>query len=408
MRQLRLGSIGAGARAQAHFGTINGLRDRFEWVAVCDVAAERAAAAASKYGLHPYTDLEEMLKSERLDVVDVVVPMEGAHIVGACCARHGVNVHSETAISSTLPCADYLIEACQRNGVLLEVSEQVWRWPFEVMKQRIIAADLIGPVVRAYVIGTTAGYHAFNAIRTVIAGQPVLARGLTRDWPVDLIGRDGKPTDTESWHLAIVEFDDGALGINETASTYWAPLRNTRPTWMEVAGAKGSIDGPFTWTGHKATTLRLQGPDGSVRNYPVECETIERDGKPVPLVYRVETDPPITYQNPFADRPLNWAADWRNSYNEIAVASQLTGLYNGIVNGTAPGYGWRNARQDQELNIACRESGRRGGEPVPLPLRGITEYERGLHEQFRERWGGDPLEDVDKLLHTMFTPGYRR
>src|SRR5262245_34788465 len=198
MRRLRLGSVGAGARAQAHFGTINGLRDRFEWVAVCDVAGERAEAAASKYGLHPFTDLEEMLKSERLDVVDVVVPMDGAHVVGACCARYGANVHTETAISSTLPCADYLIEACQRGGgVVLEVSEQVWGWPFEVMKQRIIAAGLIVPVHRAYVVGTTAGYHAFNAIRTVIAGQPKLARGLSRDWPVELAGRDGGPTDRE-------------------------------------------------------------------------------------------------------------------------------------------------------------------------------------------------------------------
>jgi hypothetical protein len=271
------------------------------------------------------------------------------------------------------------------------------------MKRQIIAAGLIGPVLRAYVVGTTTGYHAFNAIRTVVAGRPVWARGLTHEWPVELIGRDGQPIERENWHLATVEFDDGALGINEMASTYWGPLRNTRPTWMEVAGAKGSIDGPFTWTGLKAATLRLHVPDGAVRTYPIECETVERDGKPVPLVYRVETDPPITYENPFADRPLNWAADWRNSYDEIARAGQIAGLYDAIVSGTAPAYGWRNARQDQELNIACRESGRRGGEPVPLPLLGITEYERGLHQQFTSQWGLDPLDGASRLLQTVFT-----
>lgn len=404
MKRLRLASIGAGVRAQKHFSTINGLRDRFDWVAVCDVAADRAEATARQFDLHPYSDIEEMFRHEKIDVVDMVIPMEAAHIVGALCARHGAHVHSETAISATLPCADYLIDACERNGVLLEISEQVWRWPFEVIKKKIIDAGLIGPVLRAYVIGTTSGYHAFNAIRTVIDGKPVVARGMTRDWPVELVGRDGKPTDHESWHLAIVEFDNGALGINEMASTYWGPLRNTRPTWMEVAGAKGSIDGPFTWTGHKAATLRLQEEDGSVVHYPVECETLDRDGRPTPLVYRVDTDPPIIYENPFADRPLNWAPDWRNSYDEIARASQISGLHNAIVNGTQTEYGWRNARQDQELNIACRESGRRHGEPVSLPLMEMTEYERGLHEEFRQRWGGHPLEDADRLLRTTFVP----
>src|SRR3989442_9760578 len=140
MRKLRLGSIGAGARAQAHFATINGLRDRFEWVAVCDVAAERAEAAAAKYGLQAYADLEAMLEGERLDLVDVVVPMEGAHIVGARCAFHGVHVHTETAISSTLPCADYPNDACERNGGPLPVSEQVWPWPFAGIKRKLITA----------------------------------------------------------------------------------------------------------------------------------------------------------------------------------------------------------------------------------------------------------------------------
>src|SRR5262249_46088112 len=157
-----------------------------------------------------------------------------------------------------------------------------------------------------------------------------LARGLTREWPVDLVGRDGRAAGREEWHLAVVEFDDGALGINETASTYWGPLRNTRPTWMEVAGARGSIDGPFTWTGLKAATLRLQGPDGAVRSLPFECETVERAGRPVPLVYRVATDPPVTFENPFADRPLRWAPNWRDSYDEIARAGQLAGLHAAI------------------------------------------------------------------------------
>jgi predicted dehydrogenase len=403
VRKLRIASVGAGRRAQAHFGTISGLRDRFDWVAVCDVVADNAAAAAAKYDLHPYSDLEAMFRQERPDVVDCVVPPDASHLVGAFCARHGAHVHTETPIAVTLPCADYLIENCERNGVLLEVSEQVWRWPFEVLKRNIIESGLIGTVIRAYVVGTTAGYHAFNAIRTVCPGQPILARGLTRDWPVELRGQDGEPVSSEQWHQAIVEFDSGALGINEMASTYWAPLRNTRPTWMEVAGTRGSIDGPFTWTGFKAATLHVHGLDKGLQNFPFTCETTERDGKIIPRVYQVDTTPPITFENPFADRPLNWAVDWRNSYDEIARASQINGLYQAIVHGTMPEYGWRNARQDQELNLACRESGRRNGETVELPLIATTEYERELHTAYQERYGADPIDGADHLLRVTFS-----
>ncbi len=42
-----------------------------DFVAVCDVARERADAAAQKYGVKAYYDLQDMLANEDLDIVDV-------------------------------------------------------------------------------------------------------------------------------------------------------------------------------------------------------------------------------------------------------------------------------------------------------------------------------------------------
>ena len=71
-------------------------------VAVCDIDEEKAKAAASSAGIENwYTDAEEMLNSEKIDVCCILTP-SGMHCECACLvAKHGVNVLCEKPLDIT-------------------------------------------------------------------------------------------------------------------------------------------------------------------------------------------------------------------------------------------------------------------------------------------------------------------
>ena len=71
---LRVGLVGCGPRADTH---LTALRDggRFEPVALCDVDAERLAAASANHGIRScYHSVADMVADEQLDLVDIVTP----------------------------------------------------------------------------------------------------------------------------------------------------------------------------------------------------------------------------------------------------------------------------------------------------------------------------------------------
>ena len=80
--RIRLGLIGCGFFAQNHLHSWHDLKpEGVDIVAVCDTDAERAKAAADKFGVpHWYTDAAEMFASEQLGLVDIATTMVGRRI----------------------------------------------------------------------------------------------------------------------------------------------------------------------------------------------------------------------------------------------------------------------------------------------------------------------------------------
>jgi virulence factor len=69
---LRIGFIGAGDRAMAHYASV-AATDGAEVAAVCDLDDERREAAVEEYGGDPYADHERLLAEADLDAVYVVM-----------------------------------------------------------------------------------------------------------------------------------------------------------------------------------------------------------------------------------------------------------------------------------------------------------------------------------------------
>ena len=76
--------------------------------------------------------------------------------------------------------------------------------------------------------------------------------------------------------------------------------------------------------------------------------------------------PVMRWDNPFHPDPQGGGLQWND--DEIAVASCLMSLVDAVRTGGEPSYGAYQARLDQEIVLALRQSSREGGQPVRLPL----------------------------------------
>lgn len=117
---LNVAVIGCGAMGKSHvrvyseIGSVN-------LVAVSDSNKEVADAIAKKYHIHGYSDYNEMLDKEKIDLVSVVVPTSLHKRIALDCIAKGMNLLIEKPIAST--CAEGLeiIKAAKKKGVLLTV-----------------------------------------------------------------------------------------------------------------------------------------------------------------------------------------------------------------------------------------------------------------------------------------------
>lgn len=75
---LKIGIIGCGKAAERHLKIYKALEKEVKVVAVADVNPERANFFSKELSAHPYSDFQEMLKKEPLDVVDLSLP-SGMH-----------------------------------------------------------------------------------------------------------------------------------------------------------------------------------------------------------------------------------------------------------------------------------------------------------------------------------------
>jgi hypothetical protein len=129
--------------------------------------------------------------------------------------------------------------------------------------------------------------------------------------------------------------------------------------------------------------------------YPIQFINTEIDGEQVLDCVRVDTDPPIVWDNQFKKYKVS-------ETDEIAKASILYSMYRAVTEDIEPEYGAANARADLELWIALRESARLGNVWVDLPIQKLTELESRIMTEYKRRYGHDPIEGVSALLNATF------
>jgi len=374
--RLRVAMMGAGVgRGQSWLSTfrkLTELSDLYELCALCEAIPERAQENAQRWGVKGYTSLLAMLDEARPDVVLNGAPSDSNSMVVGLCARQGVHVLTEIPIAPTLAVADWMIGTARQHGVKLEVTEQVYLWAREQLKKKIVSSGTIGKITHARLFYVNkAEYHGLNAVRMLLGTEAKRVLGYEGKATVPkFIGYEGDLVTEDYWHAAIIEFDNGVVCLFED------PPRGRVAARWDIEGSEGQIIGNDLYIGP------LEGPS---RHYPFVHEYTTVNGRKVLDHVRVDTDPPIVFENPF--KPYEAEDD-----DEVSRMQLLIGFHRAVTEDTEPTYGPLNARKDLELCLAIRESAHRGNAWLDLPLREPTELENRLEEEFLQVYGHSPYE----------------
>lgn len=127
MEKLKIAIVGCGGIANAkHMPSLKGL-DNVELVAFCDIILERAEKAAKNFGVEGarvYEDYNEMLATEKLDVVHVCTPNNVHAPVSIAAMEADCHVMCEKPMAKTVEQAQAMLDAHKRTGKKLTIGYQ--------------------------------------------------------------------------------------------------------------------------------------------------------------------------------------------------------------------------------------------------------------------------------------------
>jgi len=317
-------------------------------------------------GVPWYTSLEKMIEKEKPDlaILSVARPNHREPVETLC--NLGVNMLVETPLAETREDMDAMTAAASRSKSIIEVAEQVYRFPSALIMGEILKTGIMGKPNLVFSHSVGHGYHGIGLIRSLLgfSARPVRVTGFLKTFPVaNHIWRAGEPKqDSENWQHGMIEFDSGQAGIYSFSSlTYGSPLRQDRyknPYW--VYAEKGMAMG--------LDVMYLEGEDRRVE------VKIKRDAKTiegVEVVQAYEAD--VKGESGFPERLI-----WGNPLADCAIPEKLTGsalcildLVNAIRTGKQPEYGIKNGFIDRSIELALTESWTNENKPVMMEQVGI-------------------------------------
>lgn len=129
---LKVALVGVGGISGAHIPAWEERRDA-ELVALCDIRAEQMEKYKNK---HCYTDFDEMLKNERIDILDICLPTY-LHAEFAIKAMNmGINVICEKPVSLNAADVARVYSTAKSNNVKFMVAQVLRFWPeYSIIKE---------------------------------------------------------------------------------------------------------------------------------------------------------------------------------------------------------------------------------------------------------------------------------
>jgi len=284
-------------------------------VSASDLSKDQLADFKNRWGVDAlYTDYREMIEKERPDIVSVTTRAEERADVVIGVAETGVKaIYATKPMCRSLAQADAMIEACRKNNVILGIAcHKNWSPWFHACLDAIHRGTIgeFSSMVANYAWSMSRGHSHTLALFRLFADAPA------------------------KWVFGHMNSDEAARGNDDLHGTGMILYESGIRGYLNTGG----------WL-----NIDFVGSDGwiSARNEHADFEMWSR---------HPETREPIRRQFPNPKRPRS------------SQQAAMEGLARNLDEGTQPLCPGEFGREALEIAIGMRESHRRGGEKISLPI----------------------------------------
>lgn len=147
MNKTRIAIVGLGMAVTPHAKGLLDLSDRVEVVHAFSPSEARRRTFSARFPFPVCTDLDTILRDDRVEAVAVFTPANTHRDIGLACARAGKHVLMEKPLDITTARATELVEGCREAGVKLGVVLQHRFRPAGVPLAETLRAGELGRIV---------------------------------------------------------------------------------------------------------------------------------------------------------------------------------------------------------------------------------------------------------------------
>ena len=300
--------------------------ERVDLIACSDVRKDVMARVGERYGIpaeKQYVDYQQMLEREKPDIVSVATQPEQRAAIVVWAAENGTRaIYAEKALSASLAEADRVVEACEGNGVILNLgTNRRWDPGYDAIKT-IIDSGRIGGLKSLIHHSTSTLFngasHSFDALQRLNSDAPAVS--------------------------VQAELLDGANAIE-------GDILRQDPVGHGIIKFENGV-----------TAYALE----SSRGY--EIEAICEGGVATALINGNDWQLRIASEKDYRGRDVLAPATFPDFDAKSSTLVLVEDLVQALDSGEPPRGGVRVARANMELIFAFVESHMRGGLKVDLPL----------------------------------------
>ena len=281
MNKLRVGLIGLGNVAEGHLRGYQDV-DLIEVVSGADPLKERLRQMTEKWRMKDYTDCEEMLKKEKLDIACVLTPPHLHREITEKVAEYGVSVLCEKPMALNLEDAKSMISKCKKEGVKLCYGES-YRFLCACRKaSEMIDEGVLGELsLLIEILAIGEGIQNYQPVGYYPTGGPGgggwcliehgihladLFRWFTGSEAESVFGRGNYSGEAPSTEYLTIQFKSGAIGqlvYNEATYPSDMPYEGIFSWGLGWGGPTGEL-GSQGWEPHPMS-IRVHGTYGALR-----------------------------------------------------------------------------------------------------------------------------------------------